>query len=219
MPFIWVGEGAPIPRVPAIVDPAERVAPMKSSGGSRPVGDQDPEHPPRAGPPEQEAPFRPGQEAYRHAEERREERERKPAVLARQIMISPVTMLPPDASIAEAREIMKDREFHHIPIVDVDRKPIGIISDRDILRGKPHPDHRVTRRLPEGPPVTVRDLMSTRLLTATAETEIREIARVMVREKIGCLPIVDNAHNLIGILTSTDVLQCVVNNAPLELWM
>jgi CBS domain-containing protein len=60
--------------------------------------------------------------------------------------------------------------------------------------------------------------MSTRVLTATAETRIREIARVFVEERVGCLPILSPEKELIGILTTTDILGCLLNVAPLDLW-
>ena len=49
------------------------------------------------------------------------------------------------------------------------------------------------------------------------ETEIRLIADVLIKERIGAMPIVDEKEKLVGIVTRSDILRTVVK-APLELW-
>ena len=61
--------------------------------------------------------------------------------------------------------------------------------------------------------------MSTKVLTSTADTPIREIARVFVEERIGCLPIFTPEKEMLGILTTTDILRCLINVTPLDLWI
>ena len=60
--------------------------------------------------------------------------------------------------------------------------------------------------------------MSREVLTATPDTPIRDLARMMVHAKVGAIPIVDEHRVVVGIVTTTDVLGCVVNEAPLDLW-
>jgi acetoin utilization protein AcuB len=61
-------------------------------------------------------------------------------------------------------------------------------------------------------------VMSTRVLTATPTTEIREIAGVMLDEHVSAVPIVDSARHPLGILTTSDILRAIVRRSPLELW-
>lgn len=148
------------------------------------------------------------EQAYRKAGTAHPGGRRKPAIEARQIMTSPVVTLHPDAPISEAWKLVRKHKFRHIPIVGKDGKIVGIISDRDLLKaGISDEDEKV------------RDVMSGNVLTAKPECNIREASRVMVEEKVSGLPIVDADHKVIGIITSTDVLKCVVNNAPLDLWI
>jgi CBS domain-containing protein len=51
--------------------------------------------------------------------------------------------------------------------------------------------------------------MSRKLITASSTTTIREAAKVMVSEKIGCLPVVDG-NQLVGIVTQADLLEMLV---------
>lgn len=139
---------------------------------------------------------------------------RKPALRAQDIMSTPVTAIRPEASLADAWALMKARGFRHIPVVSAANLLAGILSDRDLLRFA----NVLERGEPASLPGTVRDIMTPKVLTATATTEIREIARVMAQEKIGAMPILDETNRPIGMLTVTDILRAVVNRAPLELW-
>ncbi|MBM4123897.1 MAG: CBS domain-containing protein [Nitrospira sp.] len=138
--------------------------------------------------------------------------QKKPAVLARDIMHAPVSLLSPEAQLTDAWTLMQTKGFRHIPIVSAEGRLVGIVSDRDLLR--------FSRELGEGtaPPQRIGQIMQTNVLTATLTTEITEIARVMLDERVHALPIIDDAHRPIGILTSSDLLRSLVNRAPLEIW-
>ena len=69
------------------------------------------------------------------------------------------------------------------------------------------------------PTPDVRDIMATPVLTAHADTEIREIARVLFEERIGAVPIVDSQGQLVGMVTRSDILRTIMNHAPLDLWI
>ncbi len=151
-------------------------------------------------------------ETYRH--EGGIPAERRPALVARQIMSPHVITLPPAAAIAEAWDLFRRRRFRHVPIVTAEGAIVGMVSDRDLLGGA----RRGVAGDSAGPPVAVQDLMSHLVLTATADTEIRECARAMSSERVSALPIVDGAHRLVGILTTSDILRCLTQNAPVDLW-
>lgn len=121
-------------------------------------------------------------------------------------MTTPVTTVSAEAPHHEISRLMYDHGYHHLPVVSATGTLIGMVSDRDILRREPSD-------------VTARSLMSERVLTASLDTSIREIARVMVTERIGSVPLL-GAHGAIeGIVTRSDVLGCVVNREPLDLWI
>jgi len=61
--------------------------------------------------------------------------------------------------------------------------------------------------------------MTDRVLTAHPDTEIRTIARVLFEERIGAMPIVNEAGLPKGILTRSDILRTVMNQVPFELWI
>jgi CBS domain-containing protein len=61
-------------------------------------------------------------------------------------------------------------------------------------------------------------VMSSRVLSATPTTEIREIAYVMHKEQVSAIPILDSSRHLVGILTASDILRAIFHRSPLELW-
>ncbi len=139
---------------------------------------------------------------------------RKPALLAQDIMSAPVQALRPDTSLKEAWALMKTKGFRHLPIASTDGRLAGIISDRDLLRCSSTLDSQAAFPVQQ----TVATIMATQVLTATPLTEIHELARVMLSERISALPILDTGHRPVGIVTITDILRCVMLRAPLELW-
>jgi len=147
-------------------------------------------------------------------------KERGIALHAHQIMTSPVVTLFPRTSIADAWTLFRERRFRHVPVVTERGKIYGIISDRDLLRyaattGKipPYADY-----MPEAS-ISIESMTKTRVITSSQETEIREIARMLFEQRVGAMPVVSDTGIVEGIITRSDILRTLVNNAPLELWV
>lgn len=154
------------------------------------------------------------QTAYQ--QQTRQEESPKPALLARDLMTAPVVTLPSDSTLADAWGLMQRRAFRHIPVTSVHGTLVGMVSDRDLLHHAPelitmaNASHAAQRRL--------ADIMTSRVISATPTTDIREIARVMLDERIHAVPVLDANRRPIGILTSHDLLRGIAHHGPLELW-
>jgi acetoin utilization protein AcuB len=141
----------------------------------------------------------------------------KPAVLARDLMNAPVLSLPSDSTLLDAWVQMSHTGFHHIPVTSMHETLVGMVSYRDLLRHVPElitaADTRQAsnRRLAE--------IMTSRVISATPVTEIRDIASVMLDERIHAVPILDPHRRLVGMLATHDLLRGIANHGPLELWM
>ena len=61
-------------------------------------------------------------------------------------------------------------------------------------------------------------VMTTPVLTASPETDVRYIAQLFVKQGIGALPVMEK-HRLAGIISRTDILRAVMNHFKLELWV
>jgi acetoin utilization protein AcuB len=140
----------------------------------------------------------------------------KPALLAQDLMTWPVTSLPSDSTLLEAWGIMKRKGIHHLPVTSVHGTLAGMISNHDLL---PYA-HELESVNSPGPSAghKLARVMSSRVLSATPTTEIREIAHVMLDEHVSAIPILDNSRHPVGILTTSDILRAIVHRSPLELW-
>lgn len=140
----------------------------------------------------------------------------KPALLARDLMSSPVHTLSSDSTASEAWGEMTRRSVRHLPVTSVHGILVGIISDRDLLRQVP--ELTATTSLNQATHRKLADLMTRPVVSAAPTINIRDIARLMLDERIHAVPILDAQRRLVGILTTHDLLRGMANHGPLELW-
>ncbi len=121
---------------------------------------------------------------------------------ARDVCSTPVATLKKEDRVEDAIELMEKYEIHHVPIVDEDHKVLGMISDRDLIQ------RRLSDRLERH--------MSTNVVMAKELTEVKLIAKMMITNRISALPLINDQDHLVGIITKTDLLECLVRSLPLE---
>lgn len=133
-------------------------------------------------------------------------------MLIAQCMKSPVHTVRPLDSIRHAREIMETLRINQLPVVH-GRHLIGIVTDRDLRDAFPSVFASAAakashRRLHDQDPGTipVEVLMTADVITLTPYDLLAEAARIMRRERIGAIPVVERGQ-LVGIVTRTDVLD------------
>ena len=120
---------------------------------------------------------------------------------------NPVT-IGPDTSHHEAVKLMRDKGFRRLPVVDKAGNLIGIVVEKDLLSTQPSPVtslsiwevHNLMSKLKVG------DFMSSPVYTTRAECPIEDAATIMVRHRIGCLPVMEG-ERLVGIITETDIFK------------
>jgi acetoin utilization protein AcuB len=124
-------------------------------------------------------------------------------------MRSPVVTIGPNATVREAVEVMTTGKLRHLPVVDGDRL-LGIVTDRDLRQAvfAPIVQERLGAAGDAVGDIAVREVMTWAVITVGPATDLREAARLMHEQKIGALPVVEDAR-LIGILTESDVLAAL----------
>ncbi len=125
-------------------------------------------------------------------------------------MSRPVRTISPNTSISAAFRVMQDESIRHLPVVEDDGTLVGIVTDRDLrlMTSSLHPAHF------DGD-VPVRQAMSKDVVTATRRDPVEEAARLMRRQKIGCLPIYEDGE-LVGIVTGMDLLDALIRLTGLD---
>ena len=126
------------------------------------------------------------------------------------IMTREVATLAEDDTLADARQCMQRGRLRHLPVVR-GTVLVGLVSHRDLLAASfsmfagvsDQEERRLFRQIP------VRELMHD-ALAVPPTMRVRDAARVMLDKQYGCLPIVDEGGNLLGIVTEADFLHLAV---------
>ena len=118
-------------------------------------------------------------------------------------MTANVHNVSPEEPIHRAWRLMHDKRIRHL-IVSHKGGLLGILSDRDILGG-------ITWETagPKGIRDQVRKIMTPEVATVAPHAALTEVAKEMVRRRIGALPVCDE-RGLVGIITETDLLRAMV---------
>lgn len=122
-------------------------------------------------------------------------------------MSQPVISLSPETPIHDALAMFKKEHIRRAPVIK-DGKMVGIVTETDLLNASPSPvstlsvwemNYLLSK-------VTVKQVMSKKVLTIKRDTPIEEAARIMADNKLGGLPVVDD-NKVVGIITETDLFK------------
>jgi len=118
-------------------------------------------------------------------------------------------------TIGEADDLMSQNKILQLPVVK-GKELVGIITDRDIrsfLSGSllASPDQREMALK-----TRIREIMTSEPITVSPDDELEETVELLIEEKVGGIPVVDEAEGLVGIVTYVDVLRCFLNRLQEE---
>jgi CBS domain-containing protein len=142
------------------------------------------------------------------------------AAPVRDLMSREVRTVTPGTSIAAALEMLIGKAFRALPVVDDERRVIGILTDGDLLARLELPSASVQLELNDAElgheldalrrsGQTVGDLMVHPVITTTEDAPIADAIRVMTQRGVKRLPVVDRAAKLVGIISRVDVLRAL----------
>ena len=121
----------------------------------------------------------------------------------------------PSETVAQADELMAENRIRQLPVVK-DRALIGIITDRDLrafLSGSLLSGPEERERALSTP---ISDVMTSDPLTVAPDDELQDAVELLLEEKIGGVPVVDESERLVGIVTYIDILRCFLNRLQEE---
>lgn len=126
-----------------------------------------------------------------------------------------------DADLDEAGALMEDRQVRRLPVLDEDGDLVGILSWGDVREATSAEAAALpSPYAPEAEEewLTVAEAMTEDPIIVTPETGLLDAVELMLRHKIGCLPVVNAAkgpgrRQLVGIVTESDIFRLV-----LRLW-
>jgi CBS-domain-containing membrane protein len=151
------------------------------------------------------------------------------AKTAADIMDTDVPALEPQDDARHAIELLAEREIGALPVVNSDRRVIGIVSESDLVLSDEEADLHLPhffnlmggtifteslkgfeKRLNKAFATSVRDLMSDDPIVVQADDPVEKAARLIAQKHHNHLPVVDGEGKLAGMVTRADALAALV---------
>lgn len=134
-----------------------------------------------------------------------------PAVRVSDVMSTAIICVDSLTTVPEAQHLMKVRQIRRLPVID-DGQLVGIVTLGDVRGALPSEVTTLNRTEQEYlmKQVKVSRIMQENVLTATPETTLVEAAKLMVKHKIGGLPVVNSEGHVIGMVTESDIFNAFV---------
>ncbi len=132
-------------------------------------------------------------------------------IVSKRMTANPTTIAS-TMTIVDALQLMRSNKFRRLPVVD-NGKLVGIVTDRDLreVSASPATSLSVFELNYLLAKMQVKDIMTKKVLTVSADATVEEAALIMYNNKIGGLIVLDDKQEVVGILTETDIFKTFVD--------
>lgn len=113
---------------------------------------------------------------------------------------SAVLTFAPDETVFTAVQVMSEKNYGAAVIVSPDRKPVGIVTERDFMR-------RLLNQQRDPATTTLAEIMTTDLKLAREDDDLLDWLRQMSNDRFRHLPVVDDAGMLVNIMSQGDFVS------------
>jgi len=143
-------------------------------------------------------------------------KQRPKTMQARDLMQRDVVTVREDLTVGELADVLQQAHIHGAPVVREDGGLVGFVSQEDVLFGNMGgpPGHHDAEPGPEGSRdayvVRVGDIMTAPAVSATEDTDVRDLCRIMWRLRVHHVPIVRDGK-VTGIVSSLDLCRVVAD--------
>ena len=126
----------------------------------------------------------------------------------------PLTITPVE-TVGQADDLMNTNRIRQLPVVH-GKDLVGIVTDRDVRSFLSGSLLESVEARENALNTEVREIMTTEPITVSPDDDLPEAVELMIDEKIGGIPVVDDAEGLVGIVTYVDILRCFLNRLQEE---
>lgn len=131
--------------------------------------------------------------------------------LVRDLMHPGVFTCQPDATLGQVAVLLTQHKVHALIVIDREERPIGIISDYDLLAGEwlSFDDESLSTMRK----MTAQDLMSYPVDTVEADMPVAEAAQILIDKDVNRL-LVTEENTPVGVISTTDFVASIARNEP-----
>lgn len=115
------------------------------------------------------------------------------------IMTKKVAVANAKDTVQKVAMLMRKHNIRGIPIAEKN-KIVGMLTDKDIVS-------KVVAENKSARDITAGEIMSPKIITASPDDSIMEVAKIMYANDVGRIPVIDKKGNLVGIVTETDITK------------
>lgn len=135
-------------------------------------------------------------------------------ITAGDIMSRDLYWSTPDCTIQRAWQSLREHRLHSLPVLQPDTQElVGIVTLVDLLKHfRPAPARINFGQLKFLRGVHLRAIMSTPVVSVTEETHMVDLVFMLSDRGLHCLPVVDDQHRLVGMITQTDLIAALYRN-------
>lgn len=125
------------------------------------------------------------------------------------IMTTPVASITDSEHLNAARQLMKEKQIRHLPVVNAEQRLVGVVTQRAVLASVIKLVDRVgvDKMEAEEKQIPISSIMESNFQTASPDLNLKEAARHFLHHKHSCLPVIDDSGKLVGIVTSQDFVK------------
>ncbi|HOI39659.1 MAG TPA: CBS domain-containing protein [Methanobacterium sp.] len=120
------------------------------------------------------------------------------------VMNEEVILVEENEQVSHARNLMLKHGYSRILVVDQEGKPVGILTEKDLIRKMRANGPQWKRRTIDK--ISIRRVMTSHPVTITPFRELREAVELMIKNNISSLPVADD-DEVVGIITKTDLMD------------
>lgn len=120
-----------------------------------------------------------------------------------------IVVVRPEDTIETAATLLTTNKIGAMPVRDKDGKLVGVLSERDIVRG-------ISEKGAKALSLSVSTLMTSAVTTCSPEDEITSAIAMMHTRRFRHMPVLDNSGAMIGMISQGDLIQCKLEMAKME---
>ena len=144
---------------------------------------------------------------------------RQPLTVVGDVMRRPSHVVPSTATVRDAWQILKNHKVGQAPVVDENGLLVGLVTRAELLPPQwlaPTVDDAATWQAMLTQPVS--QVMWSPVTSARIDTDLRQVASLLLETGLPGLPVTENAGQVIGFVSRTDLLRALATDPPLDLW-